>query len=286
MTINQQGPSGGPDLSFRNPRDRVFIQSDESGDNNTKEGFRFKIGLDHNTQKNFIQIEAKRINAAYNLSTLVQSPNSAQLGPALTASATGRFIRTNDTAEPNDKPSSLIPETPFNDFGSAFLEVPVVDKLRPSDVFPGPAVSEIINTTISQQIGPTTDEVIQNVTHQTGSLAATADVAYTVYAGPTNSAPIIFGPFNFLASKFPANQPVIIDFGGSVRFHRNLTHLIELTSVNSLSLETDASNNILTLFSLSDFKTLGGITDNRMVNAELQEIVNADLKPVYAGAFL
>jgi len=202
MTEAIQRPSGGPDLSLRDPRSTVYVQSDATGDNNTKEAFRFQIGLDHNTQKNFIQIEAKRLNAAFNLSSLVQSPNSAQLGPALTASATGRFIRTNDTAEPNDKPSSLVPEVPFNDFGSAFLEVPFLDKLRPSDVFPGPAVPPgITNTIISQQIAPTTDEVVQNVTHQTGSTAATADVTYTVYAGPTNSAPIIFGPFNFLASK-------------------------------------------------------------------------------------
>ena len=282
MTINPQGPSGGPDLSFRNPRDRVFVQSNETGDGNTKEGFRFIIKLVNG--KNTVAVQAKRIGGAYNDSAIATGSNSVNIGPALTASATGRFIRTNDAAEPNDKPSSLIPEVPFNDFGSAFHEVPVVDVKRTSSVFPGPAVSEIINTTISQQIAPTTDEVVESATHQTGSLAATADVQYSIYAGPTNSAPLIF-EFNFPASTFPANQTVLIDFGLSVRFHKNLTHLIELTSVNSLSLETDASNNILTDFMLHDFKTLGGITDKWMVNADLNQIVNADLTPVYAANF-
>ena len=278
MTTETQSPSGGPDLSFRNPRDRVFVQSNEDGDSNTKEGFRFIIKLVNG--KNTVTVQARRLNGAYNDSAIATGANSVNIGPALTASATGRFIRTTDSAEPNDKPSSLIPETPFNDFGSAFHEVPVVDVKRTSSVFPGPPVSEIINTTISQLIAPTTDEVVESATHQTGSLAATADVQYSIYAGPTNSAPLIF-EFNFPATTFPANQTVLIDFGLSVRFHKNLTHLLELTSVNSLSLETDASNNILTDFQLHDFKTLTGVTDNFIVSKQLDVMLNKNLEPMY-----
>ena len=278
MTIQTQVPSGGPDLSFRNPRDRVFVKSNEDGDGDTKEGFRFIIKLVRG--KTTVAVQAKRLGGAYNDSAIATGANSVNIGPALTVSATGRFIRTDDAAEPGTKPTSLIPEVPFNAYGSAFLEVPVVDVMRIKSIFPGPATSEIINTTISQTFAPTTDEVVESALHQTGTFAATADVQYSIYAGPTNSAPLIF-QFNFPASLFASSQPALIDFGLSVRFHRNLTHLIELTSVNSFSLETNVGGDILTDFDLHDFKTLTGVTDNFIVSKQLDVMLNKNLEPMY-----
>lgn len=281
--VTVQNPSGGPDLSFRNPRSEVYVQSDDSGDSNTKEGFRFKI-VPGTGGKTVIGIQSRRINGAWNFTTPKTGGNSVQIGEALTISATGRFIHTTDAAEPNEKPDSLIPEVPFNQFGSAFHEVPVLDKMRIKSAFPGPATSEIINTTISQNYTPATDEVVESATHQTGTFAGTTDVQYSIYAGPTNSAPLIF-QFNFPASLFAASQAALIDFGLSIRLHRNLTHLIELTSVNSFSLETNAGGDILTDFDLHDFKTLGGITDNWIRNRSLIGMVNKNLKPMYAKQF-
>lgn len=286
MTIVVQKPIGGPDVTRRNKRDRIFIQSDETGQDNAREGFRFIIVTSQG--KTQIQAQSRRLTGntqrVWNPAKLLTGSNSVEIGPNLTVSATGRFIHTNDAAEPNEKPDSLIPEVPFNQFGSAFLEVPVLDVMRIKSAFPGPGVSQIINTTISQLYTPTTDEVVESALHQTGTLAATNDVQYSIYAGPTNSAPIIF-QLNFPASTFAANQTAIINFGLSVRFHRNLTHLIELTCVNSFSLETNASGDVLTDFDLHDFKTLGGITDNWIRNKNLIGMVNKNLKPMYAKRF-
>lgn len=279
MTENVQRPSGGPDLSLRDPRSESYVQADAGGDNNTREGFRFRI-VPGSGGKNVVGLESRRINGAFNFSSLKVGSNSVQIGEALSASATGRFIHTTDAAEPNDKPDSLIPEVPFNQFGSAFLEVPVVDKMGVVSIFPGPATSQITNTTISQQYTPTTDEVVESATHQTGTFAATLDVQYSIYAGPTNLAPLIF-QFNFPASDFAASQPALIDFGLSIRLHRNLTHLIELTSVNSFSLETNAGGDVLTDFDLHDFKTLTGVTDNFIVSKELDVMLNKNLEPMY-----
>lgn len=286
MTENVQRPSGGPDLSLRDPRNTVYVQSDEGGDKNTKEAFRFIIVSSQG--KNQVQIQSRRLTGntqrAWNPAKLLTGANSVEIGPNLTISATGRFIHTNDAAEPNDKPDSLIPEVPFNQFGSAFLEVPTLDVMRIKSAFPAPATSEIINTTISQLYTPTTDEVVESATHQTGTFAATVEVQYTIYAGPTNSAPIIF-QLNLPASTFAASQPAVIGFGLSVRLHRNLTHLIELTSVNSFSLETNAGGDILTDFDLHPFKTLTGVTDNWIRNKNLIGMVNKNLKPMYAKRF-
>jgi len=286
MTMRDQSPSGGPDLSLRDPRSTVYVQSDADGDNNTREGFRFQIVTSQG--KNQVQIQSRRLSGntqrAWNAAKLLTGANSVEIGPNLTISATGRFIHTNDAAEPNEKPDSLIPEVPFNPDGSAFLEIPFLDVMRIKSAFPGPAVSQIINTTISQVYTPTTDEVVESALHQTGTTPATTDVQYSIYAGPTNSAPLIF-QLNFPASTFAASQPAVIGFGLSVRFHRNLTHLIELTSVNSFSLETNASGDVLTDFDLHDFKTIRGITENRMVNKNLLPMVNKNLTPIYAKQF-
>ena len=80
-------------------------------------------------------------------------------------------------------------------------------------------------------------------------------------------------------------MPVIIFLDSSVVFEEGASIFLEMTSVNSFSLKTNASGDVITSLDAHDFKVEEVVTHNRMVNAELQEIVNADLEPVYAAQF-
>jgi len=288
MTLNVYGPSGGPDLSLRNPRDTSYVQSDAGGDNNNKEAFRFKITLDRNTQKNVVTLQARRLTGpgmqTFRDSSLKTGSGSVLIGANLTISPTGGFIRTSNSAEINPQLFSLIPEIPFGPDGTGFLVVPFLDKMKLDPVLPGPTTSEIINTTIGQICPAGTGRVVETIIHEAGSVSATEDVQYTIYVGTDNTGPVIFDE-PFAPSVFTANQPVTIFLDSSVVFEEGASIFLEMTSVNSFSLDTNAGGDVITSLDAHDFKVEEVVTHNRMVNAELQEIVNADLEPVYASQF-
>lgn len=277
MTLHTQGPSGGPDLSLRNPRNTVYTNGDGLVTTAIARRFRFPDG------GTFVRVEAG-VDGVFNLSGMQTGGGSVEIGEALSISATGSFIRTKNLAEVNPQLFALIPEIPFDNNGTAFLTTPFLDKMILDPVFPGPATSEIINTTIGQVCPANTGRVVETITHEAGSFSATLPVQYTIYVGTDNTGPIIFQR-NFAASAFLANTTITIFLNSSVEFEENASIFLEMTSINSFSVATNTLGNVITSLDVHDLKQEEVVTHNRMVNAELQEIVNADLEPVYASQF-
>jgi len=289
MTIQTQAPSGGPDLSLQNPRDTSYVQSNDTGNNNTKEAFRFKITLDRNTGKNIVTLQARRLTGpgmqTFRDSSLKTGSGSVLVGPNLNISPTGGFIRTNNSAEINPQLFALIPEIKFDADGTAFLVTPFLDKMKLDPVLPGPAVPpDKINTTIGQICPAGTGRVVETIIHEAGSVGATADVQYTIYVGTDNTGPIIFDE-PFAPSVFTANQPVIIFLDSSVVFEEGASIFLEMTSVNSFSLKTNAGGDVITSLDAHDFKVEIVSTDNRVVNSDGIPIINVDQRPIYASQF-
>ena len=203
MTVNTQVPSGGPDLSLRNPRDTSYVQSDAGGDNNTKEAFRFKITSAPNSNKSLITPQVRRLPGSeaqiFKDSSFKTGSGSILIGANLTISPTGGFIRTNNSAEVNPQLFALIPEIKFDADGTAFLVTPFLDKMKLDPVLPGPNTSEIINTTIGQVCPAGTGRVVETIIHEAGSVSATTEVQYTIYVGTDNTGPVIFDACHYFS---------------------------------------------------------------------------------------
>ena len=275
MTLHIEKPSGGPDVTRRNKLDTIYVK----GDANTNGSRRFRK-VDG---QNFIQVEARE-NGVFNLSGLKTSNSSVQVGESLDISATGSFIRTRNLAELNPESFALIPEIPFNPDGTDFLVVPFLSKQFLDPVFPGPSVSEIISTTIGQICPAGTGRVVETITHEAGSLTANNPVQYSIYVGTDNTGPVLFR-FNFPASSFGANQPVVIFLNSSVEFEAGASIFLEMTSTTSFSLKTNAASNVITSLDQHDLKIAGVFTENLVYNNSLDGILNNDLDPVYANQF-
>lgn len=288
MTIDVQSPSGGPDLSLKNPRNTSYVQSNENGDSNTKEAFRFKITLDNNKNKNLVTVQARRLTGSgaqvWRDSTVKSGSGSVQIGSNLTISPTGGFIRTSNSAEINPELFSLIPAVPFDADGTDFLVTPVLDRMIIDPIFPGPTTSEIINTTIGQICPVGTGRVVETIIHEAGSVSANTEVQYTIYVGTDNTGSIIFQEL-FSPTVFTANQPITIFLDSSVVFEAGTSVFLEMTSVNSFSVDTNTLGDVITSLDKHDLELVGVITENLVLDQDLNTVLDGNLNPVYAGVF-
>lgn len=282
MSVETFTPPGGPDVTRRNPNpaNSSYIK----GDANTDGSIRFIKVDTGGTQNRFTRIET-RSAGAWAVTGLKFSGSSIDIGN-LTLSSAGRMIHTQNLAEASLQDSALIPDAPFSDEdGSNFLFVPIVTGAKDVSLYPGPAVSQILSNTITIEDLVGTGRLIDTITHQVGTQAPAAVVLYTIYEGIDNTGPIIFGPKEFGPSLFVINSPIVIDVGKSVLFEEGTAIFIELTTPEGLSLETDSGGNVLTDYNLHDFRTIGGITTNRMVNRDLYPILDRNLNPTYGKLF-
>ncbi len=274
-----QQPIGGPDVTRRNKRSVLYTQGDEFTDGSIRQ---IKITGQH------IRIE-ERIEGVWTLSSWKVSPQSIQMGEAGTVSMAGSILKTQDMAEPDTSQFAFIPSHMFNSNGSGFLKTQFVGKMIDVDIFPGPPTAQLTSDTIGLVIPAGNRRLLEVVTFEAGAISALDPVNFVIHVGTDNSGQKIYERGQPVSS-FVQDLPIVIPVLSAVILEANTQYFIEMTSMGDpktvFSVDLNVLGQVITNFEFHNAKLVGVVTDNWMVNADLNQIVNIDLKPVYAGSFL
>lgn len=275
--MSLQSPIGGPDVTRRNKRDVLYIQGDGLVTTPAAQRVRKPVGTDP------VVVEAG-VNGLFNPTTWKFGSGSVQIGESFKISGAGGNVRTRDDAEPDANQFSFLPGIIFNSNGSGFLRVPFLDKMIDADIFPGPTTSQLTASTIGIVIPVGTRRLLETIKFDGGSIAAISPVTIKIFVGTDNTGPKVY-EMNLAASLFAADLPIVIPITSTVVLEANTQTFIELTSPDVFSVDLNTLGQVITNFEFHNSRLEEVVTHNRMVNDELQEIVNADLEPVYASQF-
>lgn len=274
--MNTQQPTGGPDVTRRNKRDVLYIQGDGLLTTANAERILKVPGQPVTPQTG--------INGLFNSTSWQWKNGSVIIGPAFRIGGAGGNIRTRDDAEPDANQFSFLPGIVFNPDGTSFLKVPFLDKMITADIFPGPTTAQLTATTIGLVIPAGTRRLLETITFEAGNIGATAPVLFKIFVGTDNTGQAI-DEQNLDQTLFAADLPIVIPITSTVVLEANTQYFIEMVSDVVFSVDQNVSGQIITKFEFHNSRLEEVVTHNRMVNAELQEIVNADLEPVYASQF-
>lgn len=272
-----QQPIGGPDVTRRNKRDVLYVEGDGLLTTAKAQRIRKPSGTSP------VRVEAG-VDGLFNPTTWQFGPGSVLIGESFRISGAGGNIRTRDDAEPDANQFSFVPGIIFNPNGTAFLTVPFLDKMEIVDIFPGPTTSQITATTIGLVVPAGKRRLLESIIFEAGNIGASAPVAFMIYVGTDNSGQKVY-EMNHAASDFVADTTVTISIASTVVLEADTQYFIEMVSAIAFSLDLNTLGQVITKFDLHNSRLEEVVTHNRMVNAELQEIVNADLEPVYASQF-
>lgn len=272
------------DVTQSNPRSVLYVTSDntvvpETGDSLPDGSIRFSFTPgDPNAA-----VEVKQ-GGQWNITGLNISDGSLEIGRNMQLQATADFIKTGDPSGFDVHSNSLIPHIPLSDLGTGFVHTPVTNLVSFTDLFKDP-VSEVAGTVLTQAYSITGAFILKAIILQAGTLSATADLQLKIHKGTDNTGYLMYRR-NLSKDQFIANNPVQFDFNLDLGFSSNhVAIFIEITSADSFSLETDVGGNLITQISSADLRTIDILTEGRVINDELQEMVNVNLEPLYAGAF-
>jgi len=274
--MSPQQPIGGPDVTRRNKRDVLYIQGDGLLTTPNAERILKVPGKPVEPQTG--------INGRFNKTSWKWAPGSVIIGESFRIGGAGGNIRTRDDAEPDANQFSFVPGIIFNPDGTAFLTVPFLDKMIEADIFPGPTTSQLTATTIGIVIPAGTRRLLETITFEGGSIAATSPVEMNIHVGTDNTGQSVFEE-NLDQALFAADLPIVIPIISTVILEANTQYFIEMVSDIAFSVDLNVLGQVITKFEFHNSRLEEVVTHNRMVNAELQEIVNADLEPVYASQF-
>lgn len=250
------------------------------GDANTDGSIRFQF-TDPDTTAH---IES-RVNGVWNDTGLRFSSSSVRLGRDMIISAVAGFIETVNPSATAGHVRSLIPHIEFDELGT--LEpphMPILNALQSFDVFTGPAVGEIINTTIGQSLAQIPSRVLEQTVHEVGSIAATAPVTVSFYTGNDNTG-FLFNRLNIPASQFIANQPLIIDYGDDFGFEGGISIFQEFTSTDPFSLKTNSSGDIITIHTGHELSETDVVLNEFILSNDLDIVFNNSLELVTSNRF-
>ena len=243
MPIEIQRPSG-VNVGVNNPGVTVYLGNINAGQpaNDTTDG---SIRLAFTSGDPTAHI-ALRTNGVWNDTGFRFSSSSVSLGRDLRMGAVGGFIETFNVSEIEDHLKALLPHIQFDILGTtAPAHMPILDKREDFVTFPGPATGEIIATTIGQVFSAIPTRVLHSATHAVGSVGATAQVEVSYYKGTDNTGSLL-NRFNLPASAMVANTPVVIVYDSDFGFENAQNIFFEFVSANSISLETNASGDVIT----------------------------------------
>lgn len=275
MTLAIQTPGGGPDVTRRNKRDLLYLKGDDSTDGS----IRFSVDTNDN-----IGVVELRTGGSWNKTTFRVSGDSIELGLDLKLEAAADFIKTQNPSGFDDHDIALIPHIPFTPFGTLSPHIPIADTLKLETFFSSP-VSQITATTISQTYSIPFAQIIKAITFQAGTLSASDEVVLKIHEGLDNTG-VLISETNLPASKFLANNPVLVDFNSDIGFSETHVNIfIEMTSINSFSLETDVGGNIITDFLTQRLETRDLLYENLTLSNELDLTFSNELELTFHNQF-
>jgi len=271
-----QQPIGGPDVTRRNKRDVLYIQGDGLASTPNAERILKEPGKPVTPQTG--------INGRFNKTSWKWANGSVIIGESFRIGGAGGNIRTRDDAEPDANRFSFLPAIDFNPDGSAFLQVPFLDKMINADIFPGPTTAQLTALTIGLVVPAGTRRLLETITFEAGSIAATSPVLFSIFVGTDNTGQLI-DEQNLDQALFAADLPIVIPITSTVVLEANTQYFIEMVSSVVFSVDLNTLGQVITNFEFHNSRLEGVVTENRMVNKNLLPMVNKNLKPIYSKQF-
>lgn len=239
MTI-QIDRQGVHDISRSNGRNIVYVKGNAFTDGS------IRIMFDDNDPDPAVTHIELMTNGVWNDTGFRFSATSVFLGRDLILSAVAGFIETRNPSAAVGHVRALVPHIEFGEQGTIeSAHMPITDFLKTFSPFPGPATGEVTGATIGQIINISPTRILDQSLHEVGSIGATAPIQVSFYVG-TDNAGLLVERFNLPASDWVANQPLIIEYNESFGIEANENLFQEFTSVNALSLKTNAAGDIIT----------------------------------------
>lgn len=261
-------------LSSRNTQGIVYIKGNDTTDGS------IRIILTEGDAEAHIE---SRANGVWNATGFRFSAGSIELGRDLSLEAAGSFLETFNEAIPDEHQRALIPHIPFDNTGTKFFHTPVLDTETTETIF-SIAVSEVIGKTIGISFNSNHTRFIRETFHEVGTIAATAEVMYSVYIGIDNTGILVTRKM-LPASALAANTTLNVSFPHRLGLGENISVFMELKSIADFSLKIDSGGNPLTLFIEQHFKVLGVVTENLYYDNDGNPMLNSNLDPYYSNQF-
>lgn len=275
MTLAIQRPGGGPDVTRRNKRDVLYIKGDETTDGS------IRIIISPADDDAHIELRA---SGSWNDTSFRFSSGSVEIGRDLKLQAAADFLKTQNPSGFDTHDIALVPHIPFTPNGTLSPHTPILDTLKTESFFTTP-VSEIIATTISQVYTITFAQIINSIVYEAGSLSSSNEVEHSIYEGSDNTG-VLISRKNLPASDFTANLPVLVEFDSDIGFSENhLNIFIEMVCVNSFSLKTDISGNIITEFETQALETRDLVYEDLVLGNDLSITFDNNLNFVFHQQF-
>ncbi len=280
MTVQIERPSG-VNVGVNNPGTTLYIGNINLGQpaNDTTDGS-IRLKFDDGDPTAHI---ALRANGVWNDTGFRFSPNTVNVGRDLALSAAAGFIETGNPSGIIGHIRSLIPHIQFEDDGTKQPQTPILDAEEVFDVFTG-AVSEIIGTTIGIDLGVSPGRILEESIHEVGSVGSSSQVTVSFYLGTDNTG-FIIDRRNLPANSMVANTTLEIDYDNDLGFLAGQQVFMEFVSDANISLKTDAGGNPLTKHEAHALSAVGLLTENLMLDENLNLMFDLSLNPVYAIQF-
>lgn len=272
--VNISYPGGGPDVTRRNKRQILYIK----GDDNTDGSIRF-IFIDGQTEA-VIQL---RENGVFNDTSFRVSTSSIAIGRDLRIGGAASFIETFNPSVADEHQRALVPHITFSIEGTEFVHTPVTKPIAESIIF-GPSVSQVTSTIIGINFTTTHARIIDTIVHEVGTVGATVPIVYSIFSGTDNTGILIIER-NLGVSEVIANTLLELQFNFDMGLRNNAPYFIELTSPTAFSLKTDSGGNPVLTFIEEELGILDMVTENLVLNNNLDHVWDNSLNPVYLNQF-
>ena len=256
-------------VGVNNPGIAVYIKGNETTDGS----IRFLID-----SSDGMAVVRERTNGVWNDTSLRVASASISLGRDLKVSAIGGFIETRNQSEMTGHLRAAIPHIQFAEQGTInSAHMPIFDKREDFVIFAGPNTGEKTGTTIGQVFSATPTRVLHSSTHIVGSIAATAPIQVSYYKGADNTGDLL-NRFNIPASTMgTANTSFTITYEDDFGFENAQNIFFEYVSANSISMQTNASGNVITTQNGHTFDELDIILDEFVLSDDLSLLFTNDL---------
>ncbi len=240
------------------------------------------IRLIYTVGDDFAHIEL-RADGVFNDTGFRYAASSVSIGRDTILSGSAGFLETNNPSGIIGHTRSIIPHIEFDDSGTSQPQTPILKSEEIFDVFTD-AVSEIIDTTISIDLGVSPGRFLEESIHEVGSVSSSAAIVVTIYQGSDNTG-FIKDRRTLPANAMVANTTLEIDYDNDLGFRAGETNFMEFVSAENISLKTDVSGNPLTLHEAHQLDVLEIVTENLMIDENFNLMFDTSINPMYAIQF-
>ena len=136
VAITVSRPSGGIDVTSRNPKATLYVSSDPGAVPITRESSpNGTTRFSKDPSENFVVVEKKTGINTWNTTGMQFSGGSIGLGRNLILEGAAHFLKTENSEGTDHHAAALVPHIPISDEGSGFTHAPVLNVLQTDVIF-------------------------------------------------------------------------------------------------------------------------------------------------------